>query len=237
MNKIITVAFILLFFSKSYSADKHLLIFKPIENLKYKIQIQPAPESVILNKLFGAYSSNSIFKMSIKENDKNTYKVTSSLIIFNKSSCCNPLTYPGYFITTDREIENIISPTGEFIDNSNDYLSMGCIFGFNILKLNNKEKNIKPVIIPFYFPDKEISIGESWTCKFEFDDNVNANPLFIDYTIKKVSDNIAYIDGYSLDRLHITAQFNITKGCWTNYKMFVKKDSEEYLFKSFELIE
>ena len=240
MKRILTISFALLLTVKGYSTDTQLLIFKPNENLKYKIQIHPMPDEFgysVAHKLTSSISKYNIVNFTIKENDNNTYKLLFNLKMLEKKSCCNPLTYPGYFYTIDSDVENIIKPTGEFIDNLNDYISLGCIFGFNIVKLDHNRSNKgKPVIIPFYFPEKEISIGESWMCKFEFEDREKTYALFINYTLKSLTNNIAYIDGYNLDGLHITTNFDIAKGCWIDYKMYYKKDTKEYLWKSFELI-
>ena len=240
MKKLLPVIFVQLFITVSYSADRHILIFKPAKNLEYKIQFYPMPDEFgysLGEKITSSMSEYNIVKLDIRENDKNTYKLKFNLKMLNKRSCCNPLTYPGYVYTMDSNVENIIKPTGEFIENRHDYISLGCIFGFNLVKFNhNKSRKDKPVIIPFYFPEKEIGIGESWMCKFEFEDKEKTYALFINYTLKSITNNIAYIDGYNLDGLHVTSTFDITKGCWIDYRMYWEKDAKEYLWKSYELI-
>jgi hypothetical protein len=149
----------------------------------------------------------------------------------------NPLTYGGFFYTFDNKIENIIKPTGEFIDNQIDNTSIGCIFGFNLATINrNKSKVNKPYMIPFYFPENGVSIGTSWFNEFELS-NDEDKTLTINYSLKNIINNVAYIEGKNLQGLHIISHFDIIKGCWIDFKMFQLKDSKEYLFKSYELAE
>ncbi len=224
--------------SQGYTSDKVTLVFKPNEVLKYKIQLQSFPENALVKQLTGIYSDLSIVKISIKENDNDILKLSYTLTIFDKKSCCNPLSYPGYFYTVGSEIENRIKPSGEFIKNESDYVYSNCIFGFNLFRFKRKNvPNGNPIIIPIYFSEKEISIGESWNNIFEYDNEGKPDKILINYTLKSITSNIAYIDGYNLLGLHVTSHFDIVKGCLIDFKMYYKKDSKEYLFKSFELIE
>jgi len=240
MKKILFISFILTIATLVHSAENYSLLFKPNENLKYKIQIHPFPDEIGYSaamKLTSSISEYNIVTMSIKENQNSTFKLLFNLKMLDKKSCCDPLTYPGYFYTIDNEIENTIKPTGEFIDNRSDSTSIGCIFGFNLAKFNrNTSKGIKPYIIPFYFPEKEISINTTWTNEFVLK-NEGKETLFINYSLKSISDNIAYIEGSNLQGLHVTSHFDIIKGRWIDFKMFQVKDSKEYLFKSYELTE
>lgn len=238
MKKILTIIFAISIISKGFTSDKVLLIFKPNETLKYKIQLQPFPENALAKQLTGIYSDLSIVKISIKENNNDTLMLSYTLTVFDKKSCCNPLSYPGYFYTVGIEIENLIKPSGEFIKNESDYVTSNCILGFNLFRFKRRQSEVKkPVVFPFYFPDQEISIGESWNNIFEYVNEGKPDKILINYTLKSITSNIAYIDGYNLLGLHITSHFDIVKGCLIDFKMYFKKDSKEYLFKSFELIE
>jgi len=238
MKKVLTLIFALSIIAIGYSTDKVLLVFKANETLKYKMQFQPFPDNVFANQLTGIYSDFSIVKISVKESDNNTLRLSYTFTMFDRKSCCNPLSYPGYFYTIGSEIENNIKPNGEFINNESDYISSSCIFGINLFKFKRKpSQKDKPVVIPFYFSEKEIATGESWNNKFEYFNDGKPDELFINYTLKSVTSNIAYIEGYNLSGLHITLHFDVIRGCLIDLKVYYIKDSKEYLFRSFELAE
>lgn len=230
----------LLFANNGYSDDTYLLVYKPNKLLKYKASIYPIPPeyTFLAEYLFKKISDTSILKISYAENENNNLNVKYIFHVFEKRSCCNPLSYPGFVYKINSEIENIIEPSGKFISCNKSEIKAGCIFGFNLKtwKLEEEKENKPVFIIPCYFPNDKVRIQSKWFNKYEIKDKEITDVVRIDYSIFDIDNNIASINGSIEDKILIKGDFDIINGYWVNYKIYYIKNSKEYIFKSFELI-
>lgn len=242
MNKknFLIIIWLIIFPLNIYSQDKYKLVFKTNNELKYNILFMPiisSTDSDILKFLKGNITKDITMIVSYNKLNVTSLNVSYDLSIKDKS-CCNPFTFISWFLPLNSKVENIINHSGKLQENIQYQMSVSCIFGFNIFKIQpdiNSKKN-EPIVLPIYFAENEIAINEKWINTFYFNKSESIDYFNIEYTLKYVNNNIAGIEGRALDDIYIEATFDIERGCIISLKIFNQKQDIKKLVKSFELL-